>query len=139
MENTTPGWPCQTPERAEKTPERLVALLYVLTRDYIAPGDLEQVLLNLAAYDVGERGVYTNAHLEGLARAHASFIMETADAMNFPYQDGNFTIIGPEAFASSDHATVSWKGVNYVVQDGEDLEARRNAEQGDGVSEQEAV
>lgn len=66
------NWPCQTPVR-EDTPlaPRLVAALYVLMRDHIQPGDMEQVLIDV----VGVKAVdYTNPHLEGLARAHAAYL-----------------------------------------------------------------
>lgn len=34
----------------------------------------------------------------------------------YPYQDGDVTVLGPEVFASADGQTISWKGVNYVLQ-----------------------
>lgn len=34
----------------------------------------------------------------------------------YPYQDGDVTVLGPEVFASDDGQTISWKGVNYVLQ-----------------------
>jgi hypothetical protein len=34
----------------------------------------------------------------------------------FPYQDGDITVLGPETFASDDGAVLSWRGVSYVPQ-----------------------
>jgi len=34
----------------------------------------------------------------------------------YPYQDGEVTVLGPDIFASSDGAVISWKGDNYVRQ-----------------------
>lgn len=67
-----PGWPCQT-ESKEELPPRLVATLYRLLRDYIQPGDLEQVMLDVHPVD---DVAYTNPHLEALARAHASYLLD---------------------------------------------------------------
>jgi hypothetical protein len=38
--------------------------------------------------------------------------------MNYPYQDGDFTIIGPECFAGEvdGKIVISWRGENYVPQ-----------------------
>lgn len=33
---------------------------------------------------------------------------------DFPYQDGDVTVLGPEIFTSSDSKVISWKGDNYV-------------------------
>lgn len=38
-------------------------------------------------------------------------------AREFPYQDGDVTVLGPEIFASKDGAVISWRGANYVRQD----------------------
>lgn len=35
---------------------------------------------------------------------------------DFPYQDGDITVLGPETFASKDGAVISWRGDNYVRQ-----------------------
>jgi len=34
----------------------------------------------------------------------------------YPHADGEFTVLGPEIFASSDGAVISWKGENYMRQ-----------------------
>ena len=34
----------------------------------------------------------------------------------YPYQDGDVTVLGPEIFASPDGAVICWKGVNYERQ-----------------------
>lgn len=66
-------WPCATAP-SDELPERLVATLYRLLRDHVAPGDMEQVLL-----DIGKAGTdpvsYSNPHLEGLARALATYLV----------------------------------------------------------------
>lgn len=35
----------------------------------------------------------------------------------YPHQDGDFTVLGPEIFASADGAVICWKGENYVRQE----------------------
>jgi hypothetical protein len=37
-------------------------------------------------------------------------------SQEFPYQDGDVTVLGPETFASNDGAVLSWRGENYVPQ-----------------------
>lgn len=39
-----------------------------------------------------------------------------APSREYPYQDGDVTVLGPETFASNDGAVISWKGDNYVPQ-----------------------
>lgn len=34
----------------------------------------------------------------------------------YPHQDGDVTVLGPEIFASADGKVICWKGVNYVPQ-----------------------
>jgi hypothetical protein len=34
----------------------------------------------------------------------------------YPYQDGDTTVLGPEIFASADGQVISWRGENYVRQ-----------------------
>lgn len=34
----------------------------------------------------------------------------------YPHKDGDFTVIGPECFASPDGKVISWRGENYVRQ-----------------------
>lgn len=34
----------------------------------------------------------------------------------FPHRSGNFTVLGPEIFASDDEQVICWKGRNYVPQ-----------------------
>jgi hypothetical protein len=38
-------------------------------------------------------------------------------AGTYPHPDGDVTVLGPEIFASSDGAVISWKGENYVRPD----------------------
>lgn len=38
-------------------------------------------------------------------------------AREFPYQDGDVTVLGPEVFASKDDTVISWRGENYVRHD----------------------
>lgn len=33
---------------------------------------------------------------------------------DFPYEDGDVTVLGPEIFASKDGSVISWRGDNYV-------------------------
>lgn len=63
-------WPCRT--EAQDPPPRLVAALYVLMRDHVQPGDLEQVMLQVR--HEAENTVFTNPHLEGYARSLATYL-----------------------------------------------------------------
>lgn len=45
---------------------------------------------------------------------------------DFPYQDGDVTVLGPEIFASKDGAVISWRGENYVRQTATELEVRED-------------
>lgn len=67
-------WPCQQVPRRD-LPPRLVALMYRLLRDGAhGPGAVEEHLLNVGAHD--EDPDYTNVHLELLARAHVTFMLD---------------------------------------------------------------
>ena len=35
----------------------------------------------------------------------------------YPYQDGDTLVLGPEVFVSADRKTICWKGVNYYAKD----------------------
>ena len=39
-----------------------------------------------------------------------------APTREFPYQDGDVTVLGPEVFASADGDVISWQGENYTRQ-----------------------
>lgn len=67
------AWPCQ--QSPNHTHPRLVAAWYVLLRDHVQPGDIEQVLLNLRGTPADAEHAFTNPHLEGLARAHVTFLL----------------------------------------------------------------
>lgn len=41
----------------------------------------------------------------------------TAEKKDYPYQDGDTIVLGPEIFASLDEKTVAWKGQNYEKQE----------------------
>lgn len=32
---------------------------------------------------------------------------------DYPYEDGNVLVLGPEVFVSADRSTICWRGVNY--------------------------
>jgi hypothetical protein len=42
----------------------------------------------------------------------------------FPYKDGDITVLGPEIFASKGGAVICWRGENYIRQ--QDAEAPRD-------------
>jgi len=46
------------------------------------------------------------------------------NAPQFPYQDGDVTVLGPEVFASKDDTVISWRGENYTRQEAHKLEVR---------------
>lgn len=35
----------------------------------------------------------------------------------YPYEEGDFIVIGPGCFAAKDRSVLNWEGVNYVPQD----------------------
>lgn len=68
-----------------------------------------------------ERGykVYTN---KAFHSAFNEVIEETpvenkVEETEYPYVDGDATVLGPQTFASADGSVISWKGVNYVPQE----------------------
>ncbi len=67
-------WPCQR-SPATPAPPRLLAALYLLLRDHVKPGDLEQVMLNVVAHH-DEHSVFTNHWLEHLARSYVTYLLE---------------------------------------------------------------
>lgn len=67
-------WPCQRPPHPDPPP-RLLGALYILLRDHVHPGDMEQVLINVRYEGEGDT-VFTNRHLEELVRAHATYLLE---------------------------------------------------------------
>lgn len=62
-----------------------------------------------------ERGykVYTNKAF------HSSFdeLSTATGPVEYPYNEGDTTVIGPECFVQSDGGVLSWKGINYVPQE----------------------
>lgn len=36
----------------------------------------------------------------------------------YPYEEGEFIVIGPACFSAKDESVLNWKGVNYVPQEG---------------------
>lgn len=68
----SPDWPCRTQE-VPNLPPRLVGTLYVLMRQHLTTGALEEVLLQCESKS--ENTQYTNPHLEALARAHATYLL----------------------------------------------------------------
>lgn len=68
-------WPCQTPQLGE-APARLLGALYVIIRDHMQPGDVEQVMLHVRRYRASEVVEFTNPHLESYARALCAFLLD---------------------------------------------------------------
>jgi hypothetical protein len=70
-------WPCQRPPlSAADAPPRLVSFLYLLLRDHLGAGVVEETLLKIRRDD--EDMHYTNTYLEGLARSHAQYLLEVS-------------------------------------------------------------
>lgn len=65
-------WPCQF-EPSRLPPPRLTTALYLLLRDHIQPGALEQVLIEVRSADHAID--FTNKHLHDLAFSHAGYLM----------------------------------------------------------------
>lgn len=71
-------WPCNTPvgdKEAERLPPRLVHALYLLLRDHVQPGDVEQIMLHVR--DAQPDTIFTNEHLIGYARSLAKYLAPT--------------------------------------------------------------
>lgn len=73
----SPDWPCRTPFHVSgpAVPPRLVGLLYVLMRDYVQPGDLEETCINLRHTTALTE--YTNSHLHRYALSLATYLTDT--------------------------------------------------------------
>lgn len=67
-------WPCRH-EPAMALPPRLRSFLYLILRDYVQPGDVEQAALQ--SRDAAESTTYTNPHLVGYADSLASYLLDT--------------------------------------------------------------
>ena len=39
-----------------------------------------------------------------------------APSRDFPYRDGDITVLGPEIFANADQSVICWRGQNYTRQ-----------------------
>lgn len=62
-----------------------------------------------------------------------------ARAKGYPRKDGPFTVIGPECFAAEDGSVLSWRGRNYVPQEGSAARtnaAMRSTEKGETMTEE---
>lgn len=81
-------WPCRT-EPADP-PSRLVAALYLLLRDHVAAGDLEQVCLHIR--DHGADVAYTNPHLSAYAGALATYLTTPPIAREPGQRDGELPV-----------------------------------------------
>lgn len=74
-----PDWPCKTPFQVSgpRVPPRLVGLLYVLMRDYVQPGDMEETCIYL---NTATRATeYTNSHLHNYALALATYLTDDSE------------------------------------------------------------
>lgn len=68
-------WPCQALPEGD-LPVRAVAFMYRLLRDgATGPGDVEGHLLQARLHDGEGDPLYTNCHLEMLARAHVTWLL----------------------------------------------------------------
>lgn len=109
------GWPCQA-DAMSNPPPRLVAALYEIARDYVQPGDLEQVALTVNS--VADDTEFTNPHLESYARALTGYLLAGWSQRSYPYKDGEATVLGPEVIVSETEKVISWKGHHYKRVDG---------------------
>lgn len=101
-------WPCQQDEMMSPPP-RLLAALYLLMRDYVQPGDLEQVMIDVSEH--GEDATFTNPHLLKYAGALCSHLL--VGHPSYPYGEGDSIIIGPEAIWSQSGDVISYRGEHY--------------------------
>lgn len=47
-------------------------------------------------------------------------------AREYPYKDGDVTVLGPEIFATKDGSVISWRGENFVRQQATEMEVRED-------------
>lgn len=109
-----PGdWPCQQ-DGITNPPPRLLSVLYVLLRDWVQPGDLEQTCIQVQEdVDVD----FTNAHLESYARSLIGFLLaDWVQGKQYPYEEARSIVLGPGVFVSLDKSVLNWRGVNYIIQ-----------------------
>jgi hypothetical protein len=57
-------------------------------------------------------------------RKAADALRAFASVVSYPHQDGDFTVLGPEVFASADGSVICWRGENYYRADA--IDAGRN-------------
>lgn len=114
------NWPCQQDEM-ESPPPRLLAALYLLMRDHVPPGDLEQVMIDVSEH--GPDATFTNPHLLKYAGALCSHLLVGYPV--YPYEEAGSTVIGPETIRSKTGDVISYKGQHYELADGTDYEVEK--------------
>lgn len=71
-------WPCEAKvNEGVVIPPRLILFMYKLLRDGpLSPGDIEQRLIDVEQVGKDKSVGYTNKHIQGLAEAHAAFLVD---------------------------------------------------------------
>lgn len=84
-------------------------------------------------------GIVTQAQHEGISAQNlADALIKYAATKHedkpksdtYPYEEGDFIVIGPEAFSDKDRKVISWQGANYYRPNAEPLVREDNPEAG---------
>ncbi len=84
-------------------------------------GDIETVTADRSEYDLDSRSLLLYANEQPVAwipQANVRSVHREGDktGTEYPYQDGDFTILGPHIFTGRNGDTICWKGTNYIRQ-----------------------
>lgn len=58
----------------------------------------------------------TTIEPDGTKIQETTIEVDVVEPVYYPRHEGDFTVIGPECFATNDGQVLCWKGVNYVPQ-----------------------
>jgi hypothetical protein len=114
-----PGHPA--PDNARTTPDNPATSSDAPTCGYVKPHLPHQymrleVLGECPGVDAAGEGRACSAVTNCDGKCCKTSPKEASKATTYPHPDGDVTVLGPEIFASSDGAVISWRGENYVRQ-----------------------
>lgn len=112
---------------ADLTPEQRRRVTALNEARDVLVGDGGTVTVPFGSTGTGDKPYTTPKRYTGDLLLLAEYIMrgllpgevEELALPDYPYVDGETTVIGPEAFVSEDGAVLNWRGTNYTPQEGE--------------------
>lgn len=132
-------WPCQALPEGD-LPVRAVAFMYRLLRDGASgPGDVEGHLLQARLHDGEGDPLYTNCHLEMLARAHVTWLLggpRTEPRDTLPVRILLAIGVSPQGETIPPPVLAAMQDADYVIAaKGQDIGLVKEGRNGDGILE----